>query len=92
MDVISSSYSVDVLYINKLIIFISFSISRKFKSCHNINYVPFANVRNGTWNKNPTQNTPPYVDWVKGAIRRQWLDLGNPNGLDVVLLCSKLLK
>jgi hypothetical protein len=45
----------DVLYINKLIIFISFSIFEKFKNCYNINYVPFVNLGNGIWNKIPTQ-------------------------------------
>ncbi len=29
------------------------------------------------------------MDWVKGVIHGQQLDLGNPDGLDVVLLCSK---
>jgi hypothetical protein len=29
------------------------------------------------------------MDWVKGAIHGQQLDLGNLDGLDVVLLCSK---
>jgi hypothetical protein len=30
-----------------------------------------------------------FVDWVKGVIHGQQVDLGNPDGLDVVLLCSK---
>jgi hypothetical protein len=55
MDAVRSSSSMDVLYINKLIIFISSSNFEKFKSFHNINYVTFANVGNGTWNENPIQ-------------------------------------
>jgi len=34
-------------------------------------------------------NTPPFVDWVKGVIHGQQLDLGNLDVLDVVLLCNK---
>ncbi len=29
------------------------------------------------------------MDWVKVVIHEQQLDLGNPDGLDVVLLCNK---
>jgi hypothetical protein len=71
MDVVSSSYFMDVLYINKLIIFISSSIFKKFKSCYNINYVPFVNVGNGTWNKNPTQTN--LFLWIGSKV----LSMGN---------------
>jgi hypothetical protein len=30
-----------------------------------------------------------FVDWVKGIIHGQQVDLGNPDGLDVELLRSK---
>jgi hypothetical protein len=29
------------------------------------------------------------MDWVKGVIHGQQLDLGNSDGLDIMLLCSK---
>jgi hypothetical protein len=61
----------------------SFSIFEKFKNCHNINYVAFANVGNGTWNENPTQ-THLYL-WIGSKE----LSMGNLDGLDVMLLCSK---
>jgi len=34
-------------------------------------------------------DTPPFAEWVKGAIHAQHMDVGNLEDLDVVLLCNK---
>ncbi len=34
-------------------------------------------------------DTPPFLEWVKGVVHAQHMDLGNPKDLDVVLLCNK---
>jgi hypothetical protein len=34
-------------------------------------------------------DTPPFVEWVKGAVHAQHMDLGNLEDLDVVSLCNK---